>query len=79
MIVQVAPVDRHVNETLCSLNFAQRVRSVELGAVGKKMESAEMSALRERLAHYEVSSYNVQLLATYELIENRCVAACPTC
>lgn len=54
MIVQVAPVERHVNETLCSLNFAQRVRSVELGAAGKKTESAEVSALKERLAQYEV-------------------------
>lgn len=57
MIVQVAPVERHVNETLCSLNFAQRVRSVELGAAGRKLESAEVTALKGRLAHYEVSIY----------------------
>ncbi|KAF6019824.1 hypothetical protein EB796_021863 [Bugula neritina] len=56
MIVQVAPVERHVNETLCSLNFAQRVRSVELGAAGRKLESAEVTALKGRLAHYENSS-----------------------
>lgn len=31
MVVQVAPVPYHVNETLCSLNFAKRVRTVELG------------------------------------------------
>lgn len=54
MIVQVAPIEKHVNETLCSLNFAQRVKSVELGAAGRKVESAEMSALKERLAQYEV-------------------------
>lgn len=31
MVVQVAPLPCHVNETLCSLNFAKRVRTVELG------------------------------------------------
>ncbi|XP_071092118.1 kinesin-like protein KIFC3 [Haliotis cracherodii] len=39
MIVQVAPVERNVSETTCSLNFAQRVRSVELGAASKRIES----------------------------------------
>jgi len=29
MVVQVAPVKKNVNETLCSLNFAQRVKTVE--------------------------------------------------
>jgi len=55
MIVQVAPVERHVNETLCSLNFAQSVRSVELGAADRKLKSAEVLALKGRLAQYEVS------------------------
>ncbi|KPP73941.1 hypothetical protein Z043_106937 [Scleropages formosus] len=31
MMVQVSPLDINVNETVCSLKFAQRVRSVELG------------------------------------------------
>ena len=31
MMVQVAPSMCHVHESVCSLNFAQRVRSVELG------------------------------------------------
>ncbi|XP_046585114.1 kinesin-like protein KIFC3 isoform X1 [Haliotis rubra] len=39
MIVQVAPVNCNVSESTCSLNFAQRVRSVELGAASKRIES----------------------------------------
>lgn len=31
MMVQVAPVNYHVNETICSLGFAKRVKGVELG------------------------------------------------
>ena len=36
MVVQIAPVEKNAGETVCSLNFAQRVRAVELGAATKK-------------------------------------------
>ncbi|XP_057291181.1 kinesin-like protein KIFC3 [Hydractinia symbiolongicarpus] len=38
MVVQVSPVEKNVSETICSLNFAQRVRSVELGQATRKVE-----------------------------------------
>ncbi len=41
MIVQVAPVEKNVGETLASLNFAQRVRTVELGAASRHMENGD--------------------------------------
>lgn len=41
MIVQVAPVEKNVSETVCSLSFGQRVRNVELGAATRKMEAAD--------------------------------------
>ena len=41
MIVQIAPVEKNVNETLASLNFAQRVRCVELGAASKHVENGD--------------------------------------
>ncbi|XP_033117249.1 kinesin-like protein KIFC3 [Anneissia japonica] len=53
MVVQVSPVFKNASETQCSLNFAQRVRSVELGAATKKTDSAEVAVLREKLAQYE--------------------------
>ncbi|XP_064414517.1 kinesin-like protein KIFC3 [Latimeria chalumnae] len=39
MMVQASPMEKNVNETVCSLKFAQRVRSVELGPVSRKIES----------------------------------------
>ncbi len=42
MIVQIAPVEKNVNETLASLNFAQRVRCVELGAASKHVENGDI-------------------------------------
>ncbi|XP_036399325.1 kinesin-like protein KIFC3 isoform X2 [Megalops cyprinoides] len=36
MMVQVSPMDSNVSESVCSLKFAQRVRSVELGSASRK-------------------------------------------
>ncbi|XP_066569732.1 kinesin-like protein KIFC3 isoform X2 [Amia ocellicauda] len=36
MMVQVSPVDLNVSESVCSLKFAQRVRTVELGSTARK-------------------------------------------
>ena len=47
MVVQVAPVEKNVAETVCSLTFAQRVRAVELGQASKKI-IAPPSAERTR-------------------------------
>ncbi|NXA41631.1 KIFC3 protein, partial [Eudromia elegans] len=38
MMVQVSPADKNSSETLCSLKFAERVRSVELGPVCRRAE-----------------------------------------
>ncbi|XP_041078175.1 kinesin-like protein KIFC3 isoform X3 [Polyodon spathula] len=38
MMVQVSPADKNVSESVCSLKFAQRVRSVELGLATRKAE-----------------------------------------
>ena len=37
MVVQIAPVEKNVGETVCSLNFAQRVRAVELGQASRRI------------------------------------------
>eukprot|EP00795_Rhopilema_esculentum_P001813 gene1813-16303_t len=41
MVVQVAPVRKNAGETFCSLDFASRVRNVELGQATKKVESVD--------------------------------------
>ncbi|XP_067327021.1 kinesin-like protein KIFC3 isoform X1 [Anolis sagrei] len=38
MMVQVSPVEKNTSETLCSLKFAERVRSVELGPGSRRTE-----------------------------------------
>nr|XP_027321624.2 kinesin-like protein KIFC3 isoform X5 [Anas platyrhynchos] len=40
MMVQVSPAEKNTSETLCSLKFAERVRSVELGPISRKAELA---------------------------------------
>lgn len=54
MVVQVAPVEKNVGETMCSLMFAERVRAVELGRAAARKETAEITALKEKLKEYEV-------------------------
>ena len=54
MVVQVAPVEKNVGETMCSLMFAERVRAVELGKAAARKETAEIAALKEKLKECEV-------------------------
>jgi hypothetical protein len=42
MFVQISPSDQDVGETLSSLNFATRVRGVELGPVKKQIDTGEL-------------------------------------
>ena len=62
MVVQVAPVEKNVSETVCSLNFAQRVRTVELGQATKRTETPEMANMKDRLRELEVRFKNVNVL-----------------
>ncbi|KPP76288.1 hypothetical protein Z043_104382, partial [Scleropages formosus] len=42
MVVQISSLERNVEETMCSLKFAQRVCKVELGPAARKIETASM-------------------------------------
>ncbi|XP_054855771.1 kinesin-like protein KIFC3 [Eublepharis macularius] len=44
MMVQVSPVEKNTSETLCSLKFAERVRSVELGPGSRRTEFGSWSS-----------------------------------
>lgn len=46
MVVQVAPVEKNICETVCSLYFAQRVRAVELGQACKRVIDPSSDNLR---------------------------------
>ncbi|XP_060694214.1 kinesin-like protein KIFC3 isoform X3 [Hemiscyllium ocellatum] len=47
MMVQVSPMEKNVNETVCSLKFAQRVRSVELGTMVRRAEKQDYSSRQD--------------------------------
>ena len=42
MFVQISPCELDAGETLCSLNFASRVRGVELGPARKQADSTDI-------------------------------------
>lgn len=41
MFVQISPNENDLTETICSLNFASRVRGIELGPAKKQMDRTE--------------------------------------
>ena len=51
MFVNVSPVANDAGESVCSLNFAARVRGVELGAVRRNIDaSADVRSLQAQVA-----------------------------
>lgn len=46
MFVQISPSDRDSSETLSSLNFATRVRGLELGPARKQIDTGEIHKLK---------------------------------
>lgn len=47
MFAQISPSSADLGETLCSLNFASRVRGVEHGPARKQSEPAESFKLKQ--------------------------------
>ncbi|XP_019445367.1 PREDICTED: kinesin-like protein KIN-14R isoform X11 [Lupinus angustifolius] len=49
MFVQISPLEQDVSETLSSLNFATRVRGIELGPVKKQINTGELQKVKAML------------------------------
>jgi kinesin family member C2/C3 len=50
MFVQISPSDNDVSETLSSLNFASRVRRIELGPAKKQVDTAELQKTKQTVS-----------------------------
>lgn len=46
MFVQISPSEKDMSETLSSLNFATRVRGVELGLARKQVDTSEIQKMK---------------------------------
>ncbi|MED6220109.1 hypothetical protein PIB30_041735 [Stylosanthes scabra] len=63
MFVQVSPSETDLGETLCSLNFASRVRGIESGPARKQVDHAELLKYKqmvEKLKHDEKETKKLQ-------------------
>ncbi|WOL05676.1 kinesin-like protein KIFC3 isoform X1 [Canna indica] len=49
MFVQISPSENDMGETVSSLNFASRVRGVELGPAKKQVDTAELQKMKQML------------------------------
>ncbi|KAG6750492.1 hypothetical protein POTOM_044988 [Populus tomentosa] len=63
MFVQISPSAADVGETICSLNFASRVRGIESGPARKQADLSELSKYKqmvEKLKHDEKETKKLQ-------------------
>lgn len=70
MFVQISPSSTDSGETLCSLNFASRVRAIEHGPARKQVDPAEnfkLKQMTEKLAHEEKE--NAKLNESLQLMQ----------
>ncbi|KAJ7981977.1 Kinesin-like protein [Quillaja saponaria] len=70
MFVQISPNENDLSETLCSLNFASRVRGIELGPAKRQFDSTELLKYKQMAekAKQEVRIKDVQLKKMEETI-----------
>lgn len=50
MFVQISPNEKDNSETLCSLNFASRVRGIELGPAKKQLDNTELLKYKQMVS-----------------------------
>ncbi|KAK0603410.1 hypothetical protein LWI29_004680 [Acer saccharum] len=72
MFVQISPSEHDLSETLSSLNFATRVRGIELGPAKKQMDTSEIQKMKVMLekARQESKSKEESLRKLEENLQN---------
>lgn len=56
MFVQISPNENDLSETLCSLNFASRVKGIELGPAKKQFDSSELVRYKQLVRFILISN-----------------------
>lgn len=51
MFLQISPNENDLSETLCSLNFASRVRGIELGPAKRQMDTSELLRYKQMVSY----------------------------
>lgn len=67
MFVQISPSEHDVSETLSSLNFATRVRGVELGPARRQLDTGELQKMKALVWHLQVLFFLPGLCLSYSL------------
>lgn len=60
MFVQISPNESDINETICSLNFASRVKGVEMGAAKKQLDTAEFIKYKQMVNTLSVNLHCIK-------------------
>ncbi|GLT46908.1 hypothetical protein SLA2020_206350 [Shorea laevis] len=73
MFVQISPSEQDLSETLSSLNFATRVRGVELGPAKRQVDTNELQKMKTMLekARQEARSKDESLRKLEECLQNQ--------
>ncbi|XP_004295697.1 PREDICTED: kinesin-like calmodulin-binding protein homolog [Fragaria vesca subsp. vesca] len=63
MFLQISPNENDLSETLCSLNFASRVRGIELGPAKRQMDTSEVLRYKQMFekTKLDIKSKDVQI------------------
>ncbi|KMS98076.1 hypothetical protein BVRB_4g095890 [Beta vulgaris subsp. vulgaris] len=72
MFLQISPNENDLNETICSLNFASRVKGVELGPAKKQMDNTEFLRYKQLVekTRQEAKLKDLQIKKMEETIHN---------
>lgn len=69
MFVQISPNENDLTETLCSLNFASRVRGIELGPAKKQMDKTELFKYKQMVIVANSCFFSVLILLIFDISE----------